>query len=60
MSKMDNHIDRPEISNAIKDGISKIERYSNNFYFQIFGFFGELHYYIDWKLLNFNRYILSR
>ena len=26
---MDNHIDRPEISNAIKDGISKIERYSN-------------------------------
>ena len=29
MSKMDNHIDRPEISNAIKDGISKIERYSN-------------------------------
>lgn len=29
MSKMDNHIDRPEISNSIKDGISKIERYSN-------------------------------
>ena len=29
MSKMDNHIDRPEISNAIKEGISKIERYSN-------------------------------
>ena len=29
MSKMDNHIDRHEISNAIKDGISKIERYSN-------------------------------
>ena len=29
MSKMDNHIDRPEISNAIKDGISKTERYSS-------------------------------
>ena len=35
MSKMDNHIDRPEISNAIKDGISKIYK-DKLFYIEVF------------------------